>query len=237
MNLLGARCPVGTPMLVIIRILLVNLETYTISVWPPGATVRHAPVFRETGRHSRPTSRSSEASVYVNIPNENPWAQPESSLPRKGTSRNSSIRSWIQLSLWSSNAPTAGLFPAKARIMKSSSWLRKPGRWCVHALGVIMLGRRPLPSTKFLLRTSAGSWRVLKFVCCDIASITKEFTAAAVLLLYEQKKFALSDPIGKYVPNLPDLWPSATIPLAQRQKTPGEEVLTFQRLEPKSPFI
>jgi D-alanyl-D-alanine carboxypeptidase len=45
----------------------------------------------------------------------------------------------------------------------------------------------------------------------DIASITKEFTAVAVLLLYEQKKFALADPIGKYVQNLPDSWQSATI--------------------------
>lgn len=39
-----------------------------------------------------------------------------------------------------------------------------------------------------------------------IASITKEFTAAAVLLLHEEKKFEFSDPIGKYVPNLPESW-------------------------------
>jgi len=45
----------------------------------------------------------------------------------------------------------------------------------------------------------------------SIASITKEFTAAAVLLLYEEKKISLTDPIGKYVPNLPDSWQSATI--------------------------
>lgn len=44
-----------------------------------------------------------------------------------------------------------------------------------------------------------------------IASITKEFTAAAVLLLYEQKKFSLTDPMGKYVPNLPESWQSAAI--------------------------
>lgn len=44
-----------------------------------------------------------------------------------------------------------------------------------------------------------------------IASITKEFTAAAILLLYQEKKFALSDPIGRYVPNLPSSWQSATI--------------------------
>jgi CubicO group peptidase (beta-lactamase class C family) len=45
----------------------------------------------------------------------------------------------------------------------------------------------------------------------SIASITKEFTAAAVLLLYGEKKISLTDPIGKYVPNLPASWQSATI--------------------------
>lgn len=44
-----------------------------------------------------------------------------------------------------------------------------------------------------------------------IGSITKEFTAAAVLLLYQEKRFALSDPIGKYLPNLPSSWQAATI--------------------------
>ena len=44
-----------------------------------------------------------------------------------------------------------------------------------------------------------------------IGSITKEFTAAAVLLLYQEKRFELSDPIGKYLPNLPDSWQAATI--------------------------
>jgi len=45
----------------------------------------------------------------------------------------------------------------------------------------------------------------------DIASVTKEFTAAAVLLLNEEKKLSLTDPIGRYVPNLPQSWQSATI--------------------------
>src|ERR1044072_8797757 len=44
-----------------------------------------------------------------------------------------------------------------------------------------------------------------------IGSITKEFTAAAIALLSQEKKFALSDPIGKYLPNLPDPWQAATI--------------------------
>jgi CubicO group peptidase (beta-lactamase class C family) len=44
-----------------------------------------------------------------------------------------------------------------------------------------------------------------------IGSITKEFTAAAVLLLYQEKRIALSDPIGHYLPNLPSSWQTATI--------------------------
>jgi CubicO group peptidase (beta-lactamase class C family) len=44
-----------------------------------------------------------------------------------------------------------------------------------------------------------------------IGSITKEFTAAAVLLLYQEKKLEMSDPIGKYLPDLPKTWQPATI--------------------------
>jgi len=42
-------------------------------------------------------------------------------------------------------------------------------------------------------------------------SIAKQFTAAAVLLLHEQGKFSLSDPIGKFLPDLPESWRTATI--------------------------
>lgn len=42
-------------------------------------------------------------------------------------------------------------------------------------------------------------------------SLAKQFTATAVLLLHEQGKFALTDPIGKYLPDLPESWWSATI--------------------------
>jgi D-alanyl-D-alanine carboxypeptidase len=43
------------------------------------------------------------------------------------------------------------------------------------------------------------------------ASISKQFTAAAVLLLYQDGKISLSDTIGKYLPDLPDSWRPATI--------------------------
>ena len=42
-------------------------------------------------------------------------------------------------------------------------------------------------------------------------SIAKQFTAASVLLLYQDGKLSLSDPIGKYLPDLPESWKTATI--------------------------
>lgn len=42
-------------------------------------------------------------------------------------------------------------------------------------------------------------------------SIAKGFTAAGILLLHEQGKLTLSDPVGKYLPELPESWRSATI--------------------------
>jgi CubicO group peptidase (beta-lactamase class C family) len=42
-------------------------------------------------------------------------------------------------------------------------------------------------------------------------SVSKQFTAAAVLLLAEQGKLSLSHPIGKYFPELPDYGTSITI--------------------------
>lgn len=42
-------------------------------------------------------------------------------------------------------------------------------------------------------------------------SIAKQFTAVAVLLLYQDGKISLSDPIGKYLTDLPESWRPATI--------------------------
>src|SRR5215475_631186 len=42
-------------------------------------------------------------------------------------------------------------------------------------------------------------------------SIAKQFTATAVLLLHEQGKFDLADPIGKFLSDLPNSWRSARI--------------------------
>jgi CubicO group peptidase (beta-lactamase class C family) len=45
----------------------------------------------------------------------------------------------------------------------------------------------------------------------EIGSITKQFTATAIMLLVEQGKIDLSDPAGKYLPQLPDAWKAVTI--------------------------
>ena len=44
-----------------------------------------------------------------------------------------------------------------------------------------------------------------------LGSITKQFTAMAVLILQEQDKFQLDDPIGKFIEDAPEAWEKVTI--------------------------
>ncbi len=44
-----------------------------------------------------------------------------------------------------------------------------------------------------------------------LGSITKQFTAASVLLLQERGKLTVADPVSKYVPDLPASWQTITI--------------------------
>jgi CubicO group peptidase (beta-lactamase class C family) len=45
----------------------------------------------------------------------------------------------------------------------------------------------------------------------EIASVSKQFTAVAILQLAEQGKLSLDDPIGKYYKNAPESWKAITI--------------------------
>lgn len=45
----------------------------------------------------------------------------------------------------------------------------------------------------------------------DIGSLTKQFTAALVLLLQEDGRLSLSDPVGKFLPDAPPAWRQITI--------------------------
>lgn len=44
-----------------------------------------------------------------------------------------------------------------------------------------------------------------------LASISKQFTAVAILLLQEEGKLQAGDPISRYLPNIPEAWKSLTI--------------------------
>src|SRR5437660_702865 len=44
----------------------------------------------------------------------------------------------------------------------------------------------------------------------EAGSVSKQFTAAAVLLLAREGKLSLDDPVRKYIPELPDYAPSPT---------------------------
>ena len=45
----------------------------------------------------------------------------------------------------------------------------------------------------------------------QIASVTKQFTAVAVVMLVEEGKLKLEDPLGRYVPDVPGKWSGVTI--------------------------
>ncbi|MEQ1936225.1 MAG: serine hydrolase domain-containing protein [Fimbriimonadaceae bacterium] len=45
----------------------------------------------------------------------------------------------------------------------------------------------------------------------EIGSLSKQFTATAILMLVKEGKLALSDPIGKYLDGIPATWKAATI--------------------------
>lgn len=44
-----------------------------------------------------------------------------------------------------------------------------------------------------------------------IASLTKQFTACGILLLQQRHLLAVTDPVSKYIPNLPQTWQSITL--------------------------
>ena len=45
----------------------------------------------------------------------------------------------------------------------------------------------------------------------EIGSITKQFTAAAVMMLVEEGRIALDDPIGKHLSGVPEAWSAVTV--------------------------
>src|SRR5688572_25248558 len=44
-----------------------------------------------------------------------------------------------------------------------------------------------------------------------IGSVTKQFTAACILLLAERGKLSIDDPLGKHIPSAPEIWKPVTL--------------------------
>ena len=44
-----------------------------------------------------------------------------------------------------------------------------------------------------------------------LGSVTKQFTAACILLLEERGKFKIDDPVKKYMPDAPAAWDKVTL--------------------------
>jgi D-alanyl-D-alanine carboxypeptidase len=82
-----------------------------------------------------------------------------------------------------------------------------------HFCGAVLIGR----NGKILFQKGYGlanaEWLIpntpqTKF---RIFSLTKQFTAAAILLLQEQGKLSVSDPVSRYISDLPDEWRKITL--------------------------
>jgi CubicO group peptidase (beta-lactamase class C family) len=91
---------------------------------------------------------------------------------------------------------TARYYMTAGQFMGSVLVARGDGVQFVRSYGYADLERRipNTPTTKF-----------------RIGSITKQFTAAAILLLEEQNKLRLEDPIKKHLPGAPPAWDGVTL--------------------------
>ena len=45
----------------------------------------------------------------------------------------------------------------------------------------------------------------------ELASITKQFTAAGIMMLVEENKVDLDAPVASYLPDIPDAWKAITV--------------------------
>lgn len=112
-----------------------------------------------------------------------------------------------------------GLVPAAARAQADS---RFPGQ--AEALmkdyvrgelftGTVLVARDGQPIFRKAYGAANREWMIPNTVSTRyrIGSITKPFTAAAILQMLDENKLGLDDPIKKYLPGLPAAWEQATI--------------------------
>src|SRR2546429_6480533 len=70
--------------------------------------------------------------------------------------------------------------------------------------------RRPPRSTLFPYTTLFRS-PVTPDTVFELASVTKQFTATAIMLLVEEGKVQLDDPVAWHLPRAPETWKAITV--------------------------
>ena len=103
------------------------------------------------------------------------------------------------------------------------SWSQDLGRWtnsyveglapAKHFRGTILVERNGQVLVEKSYGTAVEEWQVpnsaeTKF---EIASLTKQFTATAILQLADAGKLNVEDPVGKYYPDSPRSWKGMTL--------------------------
>lgn len=70
----------------------------------------------------------------------------------------------------------------------------------------------------------------------EIASITKQFTAAGILLLVEDGKIKLDEPVGKYLDTLPEAWRGVTVRQLLNQTSGIKNYTTVAAMEQEKDY-
>ena len=105
--------------------------------------------------------------------------------------------------LWSAQTPSPAGFEA---LLGPCYRADAPGAAVLVVKGDQVLFRKGYGLANVELGVAMGPERVFR-----IGSLTKQFTAAAVLLLVEDGKVELEAPLRQYLPELPEAWAKATV--------------------------
>lgn len=76
---------------------------------------------------------------------------------------------------------------------------------------LVTLGGKPIVEEGYGLANIAAGTKVTPDTVFAIASVTKQFTATAIMLLVQDGKINLDDPITRYLPTAPQEWRDITI--------------------------
>ena len=107
----------------------------------------------------------------------------------------------------------ACVFVTAARADRLDDYVREQMRR-QHVPGLalaVIRGGRVIEARGYGLASVEHNVPVTPETVFEIGSVSKQMTAAAVMLLVEEGKIGLDDPVGKYLPGTPDAWAGVTV--------------------------